>query len=341
MKISFVETETSEHQYFLDALEAHEIEFARHLEEVSAESEAVCVFIYSNVDKAFLETHPAMRLVVTRSTSVEHIDTDECARRGITVRSVRSYGEFTVAEHTFALLLALSRRLRDVMSGGRRGFSYEDLRAFELREKTLGLIGIGRIGQQVIPIARAFGMEVVVHDPQVHRSLAEALGVRAVALDDLLRTADIISLHAALTSETHHLINRATLAKCRRGVIIINTARGPLIDTGALAEALDSGHVGGAGLDVLEDERVLRRPAPQIMAQQIVDRLHSDFPAPEPRDPRRIGQLSELMRTEKLLARPNVVFTPHIAFNSVEAIERINRATVESIRTFAAHSTGA
>ena len=144
------------------------------------------------------------------------------------------------------------------------------------------------------------------------------------------------TLHVPLRPETHHLLRAETLAQCRRGVIIINTARGGLIDTNALLDALDSGQVGGAGLDVLEEDRVLRQEPTRVISQQIVDRLHGITGASEPPDqsPGRVKEFEDLLRNKRLLARPDVIFTPHIGFNSLEAVERINSATAENIRRF-------
>jgi D-lactate dehydrogenase len=332
--ISFVETERGEREYFARELTEHELEFVDELEEVSLDSEIVSVFISSEIDNAFLEQHPAVRLIATRSTTIDHIDREACRRRGVTVRAVQSYGDHTVAEHTFALLLGLSRRLRDVMEGQRHGaFSFDSLRGFELRGKLIGLIGAGRIGRQVIPIARAFGMPVLVHDPYLGAT-GKDLGAPNVSLDELFSRSDIISLHAALTPETYHLINRETLGKCRWGVIILNTARGGLIDTAALSEALASGQVAGAGLDVIEAENVMREEAANIVAAEIVERLRSPFAPTESRDPAHLKHFCDLMHGESILQRRNVVYTPHIAFNSLEAIERINHETVGNIRAF-------
>jgi D-lactate dehydrogenase len=335
MKISFVETERSEEDFFARELSEHDLEFADRSGEVSEDAEIVSVFIYSKIDTAFLDAHPQVCLVSTRSTTLDHIDGDACRRRGVAVRSIRSYGDHTVAEHTFALLLGLSRRLRDVMEGHRQGgLSLEALRGFELRGKTLGIIGAGRIGRQVIPMAKAFGMPVLVCDPLL--GTGDELGAPNVPLGELLSRSNVISIHAALTPETYHLLNRERLMQCRRGVIILNTARGAIIDTSALSEALESGHVAGAGLDVLEAEDVMRKEATDIVAAEIVEQLHSPFAPEESRDPVHLRHFCELMQGESLLKRRNVVFTPHIGFNSVEAIDRIKRETVNHIRKFAA-----
>lgn len=337
MKISFVETERSEEDYFARELREHELEFVDRSGEVSEEAQVVSIFIYTKIDTSFLDAHAEVRLIATRSTTVDHIDSNACSQRGVAVRSIRSYGDHTVAEHTFALLLGLSRRLRDVIECRRKDtLSLDALRGIELRGKTLGIIGAGRIGRQVVPIAQAFGMPVLVYDPLIEAT--EDLGAPNVPLGELLSRSDIISIHAALTPETYHLLNRETLMLCRRGVIILNTARGAIIDTSAMSEALESGHVAGAGLDVLEAEDVMRKEATDIVAAEIVEQLHSTFGPVESRDPAHLRHFCELMHGESLLKRRNVVFTPHIAFNSVEAINRINRETVDHIREFAGGS---
>ena len=161
---------------------------------------------------------------------------------------VPSYGDHVVAEHTFALLLAVSRRLRESMTlKGDSRFSYEALRGFELRSKTFGIIGAGRIGLHTVPIARSFGMNVIAYDIRPRPEMAAELGFKYVAFEQLLADSDIISLHANLNPSSYHILDRKAFAKCRPGVVVINTARGKLIDTNALIEALDQGIVGAPG----------------------------------------------------------------------------------------------
>jgi D-lactate dehydrogenase len=335
-RIIFLETEGDEREWLGRELAHHDVTFADNADDIAG-AEILSVFIESPVDRDLLDRAPALRFISTRSTVADHIDLAECARRSITVSNVPSYGEYTVAEHTFALMLGVTRRYREAVDLARHGsFSYENVRATELHGKTLGVIGAGKIGQHVIRFASGFEMRVVVHDLEENAALAAQLGFRYVALDELLAASDIITLHAPLTRANYHLFNRDTFAKCRRGVIIINTARGRLIDTDALCEALDSGIVAGAGLDVLEDERVLRRDTSQIIGEQIVERLHADFGPRELRaaDTARLRELEVLVQNHRLLARPNVLFTPHMAFNSVEAVERILQTTIENIRAY-------
>jgi D-lactate dehydrogenase len=339
MNIYFTETEPESERFFEAHLRDQQIAFCEDLTEVPGEADCLSIFIHSRIDVPFVELHPRLRLIATRSTGVDHIDIDSCNERGVTVTFVPSYGENTVAEHTFALLLAISRRIRPALTMKRRGqFSFEALRGFDLKDKTIGVVGAGKIGLHVIRIAKAFGMQVIASDVNPSGLLAEVLGFDYVSPDELWQRSDIISLHVPLTPGTVHLLNRDTLAKCRRGVIIINTARGGLIETEALLEAIDSGIVGGVGLDVLEDERLFRSDAPKLVTEQIVADLQR-VSSPEERhmrNPERLAEIQRLTANESLLSRPNVIFTPHIAFNSVEAVRRIDEVTVQNILAFAA-----
>ena len=339
MKFYFVETEPSEARFFEEALRGQELRFAADLGGVKEDAEILSIFIQSQIDAAFLDRHPSIKLIITRSTTCDHVDLGACAKRSVTVCNVASYGDYTVAEHTFALILAVARRLREAMNVQKlHSFSYEAHRGFELRGKTLGVVGAGRIGLNTIKLARGFSMAIVACDIAPQPDLAISLGFEYVTFEELLRRSHIISLHATLTSQTLHMINRETLAKCMHGVVLINTARGALIDTHALLEAIESGLVAGAGLDVLEEERVLRHKARDVIGEQIIERMHSGFRTEESRvqNPTRVDELQTLMHNETLLSRPEVVFTPHVAFNSVEAIARINEATLQNFHAFLA-----
>jgi D-lactate dehydrogenase len=250
-----------------------------------------------------------------------------------------SFGDNTVPEHIFLLILAICRKLRPAMEVATgRAFSYEALRGMELNGKTLGVVGTGRIGRQVLRLAKAFGMETLGTDSHRDAECASSLGFRYVSFLQMLRRADVVSINVPLTPSTYHLFNRESFAKCRRGLILINTARGPIIDSEALIEALDSGIIAGAGLDVLEDERVMRKKAANILTEQIIQRLRGPFAPLEPleNDPSRISEVRSLMHNSTLVGHPNVLVTPHIAFNSFESIARINRTTVDNINAFLA-----
>ncbi len=337
MKIYFIKAERSTEEFFFGKLDSHDVRYVGDIGEVAEDAEVISVFIDTPVGELFLSAHPRVKLIAARSNSVEHIDLAACRARGIVVCAVPQHGVTTVAEHTFALILALSRRLREVMAmpKGRR-FSYEGTRGFDLAGKTLGIVGMGGIGQRVAALAHGFAMEVIATDHAARPDLASELNFRYVPFEELLARSHVISLHANLTAETFHLIDASALAKCRRGVLIINTARGALLDTRALRDALESGHVGGAGLDVLEDERVMRTSATDIISSAIVAHLRSDVVASEAHDADRLREMQELILGDELLARTNVVFTPHVAFNSVETVAQLRRITLENIEAFVA-----
>lgn len=280
-------------------------------------AEVLSVFIHSQVTRERIEVMPNLRLIATRSTGFDHIDLQACNERGITVANVPHYGENTVAEHTFGLILTLSRKIHKAYLRTVAGdFSLQGLEGFDLRGKTLGVVGAGSIGLRVIRIAKGFDMNVLAYDVKPNHLIAEVLSFEYVSLDDLLRRSDIITLHAPYMPTTHHLINAETFKQVKHGAVLINTARGALVDTEALIEALDAGILSGAGLDVIEGEELIEEE----------ERL---LRAPEASE-----QLRMLVRQHILLRRPDVVMTPHMAFFSREARERILDTTMENIRAF-------
>ncbi len=282
-----------------------------------ADFDVVSVFIYSKVDRAVLDKLVKLRLVATRSTGFDHIDVKECVKRGITVCNVPFYGEITVAEHTFALILSLSRLIHDSYERTRRGdFSCEGVEGFDLNGKTLGILGTGRIGVKVIEIAKGFSMNILAFDRSPKLDLASNLGFKYVPAEELLAKADVVTLHLPLNKDTFHFINKESIGKMKKGVIIINTARGGLIDTHALVEALIDGRVRGAGLDVLEEETLVREEA-----QLLLDNM--------PRE-----QLATMLRAHILLRLNNVIITPHCAFSSHESLQRLANVTLENICAF-------
>lgn len=282
-----------------------------------ADCESIAVFVWTKLTREIIDRLPRLRLILTMSTGYDHIDLDACRERGITVCNVPHYGENTVAEHTFALILSLSRRLRAVQEWLLHpSRSIAELRGFDLYGKTLGVIGAGNIGLHVIRIARGFGMRVLAYDVRPQPLLAEVLGFTYTDLETLLRESDIVSLHVPATPETHHLINRDTLSKMKRGALLINTARGSVVDTEALLWALDEGILAGAGLDVIEGEEYIKEESALLKAPVAEQTL------------RKVVQAYLLMRRE------NVVFTPHIAFNSREAVQRILDTTLQNLKAF-------
>jgi D-lactate dehydrogenase len=343
VKICFVETESDTEEFYRAELaDGYDLEFAAGLDEASPDIEVLSVFVHSQVTADFIAARPVLRLIATRSTGYDHIDLAAAAARGITVCRVATYGENTVAEHSFALLLSLSRRLRESLAAySSPNFSYQALRGFDLMGKVFGVVGTGRIGLHATRIARGFQMEVLAYDVKTQPLIAATFDFQYVPFEELLQRADVLSLYIPLTDETRHIINRATLARCKRGVILINTARGALVDTDALLEALESGQCGGAGLDVLEDERVLQQDSAQIISGEIISHIQRSGTSGEgePIQRReRVEELRNLVRNSRLVERPDVIFTPHSAFNSREAVLRIAQETVRNIRSFAAGS---
>ncbi|MBI2653715.1 hydroxyacid dehydrogenase [Candidatus Woesearchaeota archaeon] len=322
-KIAFFELEQWERDYFQKNLKNWNMQFIdSHLNENNTnqikETDAVGVFIYSVINRKVLDNLPNLRLIVTLSTGFDHIDLKECRRRKIIVCNVPHYGENTVAEHTFALILNLTRMIHKAYERTIRGdFSIEGLRGIDLQGKKIGVIGTGSIGQHVIRIAKGFEMEVIAFDKFKNQKMTKKLGFKYVSFDNLLKNSDIITLHVPYNKETHHLIDRKAVAKMKKGVILINTARGGIIETTALLEGLQAGKVGGAGLDVLEGECFIKEEK-QILSKHFLKEC----------------DLKTVLQDHLLLKQPNVIITPHNAFNSWEALHRILDTTILNINFF-------
>jgi D-lactate dehydrogenase len=288
---------------------------------LAAAFDVVSVFIYSQLGPETLKQLPKLKMVATRSTGFDHIHLPTCEKRGIVVSNVPSYGENTVAEHTFALILSLSRNVHKAYQRTiRNDFSLEGLRGFDLQGKTIGVIGAGRIGLHVIKMARGFGMRVLAYDVRRNTFLAEVLGFEYAELDQILRESDVLSLHAPYSKSTHHMIGKQNVKSIKRGAILVNTSRGALVDTEALIQALDEGILAGAGLDVLEGEDMVKEDR-QLLSQKFSQE-----------------RLETLLKNHILLHRENVVITPHIAFYSQEALLRILTTTLDNIESYAKNS---
>lgn len=278
-------------------------------------------FISSRIDKKIIDCLPSLKLISTRSTGFDHIDTDYARSKGIVVSNVPVYGENTVAEHTFALILSLARNLKKAHSRVSNGdFLIKGLMGFDLKDKTIGVVGTGHIGLRVIKMAVGFSMNVLAFDPAQNPFLEEVLGFKYTNFETLLKESDIITLHAPYNKKTHHMINNDNISLIKKGAILINTARGALVDTIALAKALDEGILAGAGLDVLEGEDII------LEEKQLLLRKKKDLYDPQ--------KLQLALRNCFILQRENVVFTPHIGFYSREALKRILDVTIYNIAGF-------
>src|SRR5262245_36449610 len=239
--------------------------------------EILSTFINSSLSDDRLAVLPRLKLIATRSTGFDHIDINYCRGRGITVSNVPVYGDNTVAEHTFALILALSRKVIQSYNRARAGdFSPAGLQGFDLRGKTLGVIGTGHIGVHVIRIARGFMMKVVALDVYPDKRLADALDFDYVeSLDQLLAASDIVTLHAPLTPATRHMIHRDNIFLIKKGGVLINTSRGGLVETEALRLALERGHLAGVGLDVFEGETLITEEKQVLTDAYTMEELRS------------------------------------------------------------------
>lgn len=285
-----------------------------HQDIADAEAEVLSIFVNSHVGAQEMDRFPKLKLITTRSTGFDHIDIEEAHKRNIVVTTVPAYGVATVAEFAFTLLLSLSRKIREASSTVVRGsFSQEGLTGFDLFGKTIGIVGCGKIGLHAVQIANGFGMQVLVYDVFQNQELAQKNNFTYATLEELLSRADIIDVHLPYMKETHHLLNAEMFSKVKKGAYLINTARGGVIDTLALAEALKNGTLGGVGLDVLEAE----------------DFMHGEAGAKPTEEDTRIVEANHY-----LINHPHAIVTPHVAFDSQEALLRILDTTAENIAAF-------
>jgi len=278
-------------------------------------AEVIAIHVASSMNAAQMKFFPKLKHIACRSTGFDNVDLKAAKKHSIIVTNVPSYGEHTVAEYAFLLALSLMRRLPAVIDAvAQRETTSTDLVGHELAGKTLGVIGAGKIGRRVIQIGRGFNMRVIAFDPYPDQASAIELGYEYEVLNDVLAHADILSLHAPATKDNLHLINATALARMKKSAIIINTARGSLIDTDALVAALASKRIGGAGLDVVEGEQYLN----------LDDELHLIT------EKRAVG--TQIIDIERLRELPNVILSSHNAFNSAEALQRIRETTAHNIQ---------
>ncbi len=275
---------------------------------------AVCAFVNDDLSASVVERLHALgvSMLALRSAGFNHVDLATCRRLGLAVARVPAYSPYAVAEHTACLLLTLNRhvhrawqRVRDL------NFSLDGLTGFDVHGKTVGVIGTGRIGTVFARIMTGFGARVLAYDPQPSAEVQSMAGVSLTALEDLIVQSDIISLHCPLTEQTRHLINADRLSRMKPGVILLNTSRGRLVDTKALIQGLKAGRIGGAGLDVYEEEEGI------FFADCSESGLQDDVLA-------------------RLLTFPNVLITSHQAFLTHEALHNIAARTLQSLLEFGA-----
>jgi D-lactate dehydrogenase len=290
-------------------LRFHEFRLSAETAAAAHGAQAVCLFVNDQADRPCLEMLAAMgvKLIALRCAGYNNVDLAAAHALGLAVVRVPAYSPHAVAEHAVGLLLTLNRKIHRAYNRVRElNFSLSGLVGFDIRGKTVGIVGTGKIGRIAAQIFRGFEADVIAHDPYPASDWATAQGVRYTDLDELLAVSDIVSLHVPLLPETRHLLNSRTLSRTKPGVFIINTSRGKLIDTTALIAALKSSHIGGVALDVYEEEE-------GIFFQDLSGQVLLD------------DELSHL------LIFPNVLITAHQAFLTREALSEISRVTMENI----------
>lgn len=319
MRIALFDT----HRYERDAFEAANLRAAHALTFLEPRCtyetatlahghEAICSFVSDRLDARALRVlaDGGTRVIALRSAGYNHVDLVAAASLGIPVVRVPEYSPYAVAEHAVALVLTLDRKIHRAYARVREwNFSLDGLVGFDLHGKTVGIIGAGRIGRVAARIFRGFGCQVLAFDPRPDPILAADPGVRYVDLPVLYQHAHIVSLHVPLTPATHHIVDAKALAEMKPGALLINTGRGALIDSRALLGALKSGHLGGAGLDVYEEEEGVFF---QDLSNQV---LQDDVLA-------------------RLLTFPNVIVTSHQGFLTHEALANIAHVTLANVTAF-------
>ena len=318
MKFAFFDTKPYDKQSFEAAMVNSGIRFKFYETKLNEDTvdlargcDGVCVFVNDTVNAAVIDRlcEMGVRMVALRCAGFNNVDV-RYAFGKIHVFRVPAYSPYAVAEHAMAMLLTSIRRIHKAYIRTRDfNFSLNNMTGFDLHGKTVGIIGTGKIGRVFIDICRGFGMKVLAYDKFPAEGLDNGDTIRYVDLPELLANSDIISLHCPLNSETYHMINEQTLAQCRRGVVLINTSRGALVDAEALLAAIKSRHVGAACLDVYEEES---------------DLFFEDFS----------GHILEDDILARLISMPNVIVTSHQAFLTNEALANIAETTVDNILRF-------
>jgi len=318
MKVAVFSTKTYDRR-FLEAANTdyrHELVFfepSLNVETIILASSfpAVCVFVNDQLDEKVLKAlqEQGTRLIALRCAGFNNVDLTAATQLGITVVRVPAYSPYAVAEHTIGLILTLNRQIHRAYNRVREGnFALEGLLGFDLHDRTVGIIGTGKIGMIVTQILKGFGCQLLAYDLYPNPDF-ETLGAKYVELPELLGTSDIISLHCPITPQTYHLIDRQALEQMKQGVMLINTSRGALIDTKAVIDALKSKKIGYLGLDVYEQES-------DLFFEDLSNEVIQD----------------DLF--ERLLTFPNVIITGHQAFFTENALHNIAQITLSNITDF-------
>lgn len=325
MRIAFFSSKKWVVESFTTANEKHGFELtfleARLAEEsvaLAAGYDAVCVFVNDSVNESVIQSlvDGGVKTLLLRCSGFNNVALKKAEEVGLTVVRVPAYSPYAVAEHTLGLMLSLNRKYYRAYNRVREGnFSLDGLLGFDIHEKTVGVIGTGKIGVKLIRIMRGFDCRILAYDKFENPEAIEA-GAEYVGLEQLYASSDIISLHCPLTHETYHMINDYAIASMKPGVMVINTSRGPLIDTAAVIEGLKSGQIGSLGLDVYEEEA-------DLFFEDLSDQVIQD---------------DQFVRLQTF---PNVLITGHQAFFTQEAVQNIAETTLQNFKDVAETGTSA
>ncbi|BDD09230.1 lactate dehydrogenase [Fulvitalea axinellae] len=317
MKVAFFSTKSYDRQYF-DQYNSQGFELTYYkvrLEEETAEFakgyDAICTFVNDRLGADVLEKLAGygIKVIALRCAGFNNVDLEKAKELGITLVRVPAYSPHAVAEHAVALILTLNRKTHKAYNRVRdNNFSLERLTGFDLNGKTVGVVGTGKIGAIFAQIMRGFGCKIVAYDVYQNPELLEQ-GVEYMEMQDLLTQSDIVSLHCPLLPSTYHIINKETIKMMKRGAMLINTSRGPLVNTKQVIKGLKSGHIGALGIDVYEMEEKLffRDLSEKIVTDDVIARL---------------------------LSFPNVLITSHQAFFTDEALTQIAKTTLKNLEDY-------
>lgn len=308
MQIAIFEVRPEEKEFFQNKLSSHELYFSEQPLNLAAlpqkDFEIVATHTNSKIDASVIDVLTNLKLIATRTTGFDHIDIAAASAKGIVVCNVPTYGEVTVAEYTFALLLALARKIPIAYNRVRSGeFHTDGLEGFDLNGKTIGVVGTGHIGVNVIKIAKGLHLNVIAFDAFPNQNLQQDLGFTYTTLENLYQQSDIVTFHVPGLPQTTHMLNTNHLNTLKKGVHIINTSRGTVIETAALVKGLDEDIIAGVAIDVMEEENTLLENAEATLENHLIN-------------------------------HPNTIVTPHNAFNTVEAKQRISETTFSNIEAF-------
>ena len=323
MRTAVFSTHRFEEQYLLAAKGKHELvllapALSKETVTMAKGCSAVSIFVNDDASAPVLQALSKLGIafIVFRSAGYNNVDLEAAAKLGIKLARVPEYSPFAVAEHTVALMLTLNRKLIRAHNRIRElNFSLDGLTGFDMHGKTAGIVGMGKIGRRVAGILQGFGCTLLAYDPFPDQEWGAANGVEFVSLEELFSRSDIISLHAPLTKETRYMVNKASISKMKKGVMLVNTGRGALIQTRDVIEALKSGQIGYLGLDVYEEEKGL------FFEDHSEDILQDDVIA-------------------RLMTFSNVLITSHQAFLTDTALHNIATTTAFNLDCFEKGETG-